>query len=157
MVGSGGGERGCPTSKLDKGMQQLLTLYLARSVARTQAALVAAAGSTILPAPLATSPAPQNLQSAEASRAGPNLEPPARKGQFMASSEESDCRGALQPGLLVKDRSGVRKRITHVAGDIVYWEYVTAPEGETQEHSTPYEEFADSHFVLPPGSSRGAA
>jgi hypothetical protein len=39
----------------------------------------------------------------------------------MSSSNESRCRGALQPGLLVKDRLGTRKRITRVQGDIIYW------------------------------------
>lgn len=76
----------------------------------------------------------------------------------MASSEEPDCRGALQPGLLVKDRLGVRKRITRVQDDMVYWEYVDEPVGASQDNSTPYEDFADSHFVLPQTSpSRGAA
>jgi hypothetical protein len=32
----------------------------------------------------------------------------------MSSSDDSRCRGALQPGLLVKDRMGTRKRITRV-------------------------------------------
>jgi hypothetical protein len=76
----------------------------------------------------------------------------------MASSEGSNCRGALRPGLLVKDRSGVRKRLTRVEDDTVYWEYVSSPSGDSQEHSTPYEDFADSHFVLPQlGPSQGAA
>lgn len=77
----------------------------------------------------------------------------------MSSSNESGCRGALQPGLLVKDRLGTRKRITRVQGDIIYWEYVNQPPaGEARDNSTPYEDFADSHFVLPqPSSPRGAA
>ena len=68
----------------------------------------------------------------------------------MSSGNESDCRGALQPGLLVRDRAGRRKRITRVEGDLVFWNYVepTSDSGEP-EHSMPYEEFADSHFVLP--------
>ena len=66
------------------------------------------------------------------------------------SSDESGCRGALQPGLLVKDRQGNRKRITRVEGDIIYWEYVNQPPpGAPRENSTHYEDFADSHFVLP--------
>jgi len=77
----------------------------------------------------------------------------------MSSSDESNCRGALQPGLLVKDRMGVRKRITRVRDDVVYWEYVNQlPEGGPRENATPYEDFADTHFVLPqPSSSPGAA
>ena len=74
----------------------------------------------------------------------------------MSSGKQPPCHGALQPGLLVKDRLGVRKRITRVEGDVVYWEYVNpAREGKPAENSTAYEEFADSHFVLPqPSSSR---
>jgi hypothetical protein len=70
-----------------------------------------------------------------------------------------ECRGALQPGLLVKDRLGARKRITRVENDLIYWEYVgQPPAGEPGQSSTTYEEFADSHFVLPqPSSSHGAA
>lgn len=76
----------------------------------------------------------------------------------MGSGDKSQCRGALQPGLLVKDRLGARKRITRVQDDTVYWEYVNQPAGAPQENSTPYEDFADSHFVLPqPRPSRGAA
>ena len=76
----------------------------------------------------------------------------------MGSSDESHCRGGLKPGLLVKDRLGARKRITRVQDDIVYWEYLNKPFGTSQENSTPYEDFADSHFVLPqPNPSRGAA
>lgn len=77
----------------------------------------------------------------------------------MSSSNDSGCRGALQPGFLVKDRGGARKRITRVEDDTVYWEYVNQPPtGAPRENSTPYEEFVDSHFVLPqPGSPRGAA
>ncbi|HKU23494.1 MAG TPA: hypothetical protein VJQ50_20955 [Terriglobales bacterium] len=78
---------------------------------------------------------------------------------MMNSSDESNCRGALQAGLLVKDRMGVRKRITRVQDDVVYWEYANQlPEGGPRENATPYEDFADTHFVLPqPSSSRGAA
>jgi hypothetical protein len=71
----------------------------------------------------------------------------------------SECRGALQSGLLVKDRLGTRKRITRVEQDTVYWEYVgEPPPGGPNKYSTSYDDFVDSHFVLPqPGSSRGAA
>jgi hypothetical protein len=77
----------------------------------------------------------------------------------MSSNDDSECRGALQPGLLVKDRLGVRKRITRVEQDTVYWEYVNQPTaGAPRGNSTSYDDFIDSHFVLPqPGSSRGAA
>ncbi len=77
----------------------------------------------------------------------------------MSSSDHPPCHGALLPGLLVKDRLGVRKRITRVQDDVVFWEYVNqAPGDQPQENSTAYEDFADSHFVLPqPGSTRGAA
>lgn len=77
----------------------------------------------------------------------------------MSGSEQTKCHGALQPGLLVKDRLGVHKRITRVQDDTIYWEYVgETPEGKPRENCTTYEEFADSHFVLPqPSSSRGAA
>ena len=77
----------------------------------------------------------------------------------MSGRDDSGCRGALQSGLLVKDRLGVRKRITRVQDDTVYWEYVgQPPAGAPREGSTSYDDFVDSHFVLPqPGSSRGAA
>lgn len=77
----------------------------------------------------------------------------------MSSSDDSGCRGALQPGLLVKDRLGARKRITRVEDDTVYWEYISQPPPDApRESSTSYDDFVDSHFVLPqPGSSRGAA
>lgn len=77
----------------------------------------------------------------------------------MGGNNESECRGALQPGLLVKDRQGTRKRITGVQDDTVYWEYVNQPPaGAPAQNSTPYEDFADSHFVLPQsGPSHGAA
>lgn len=75
----------------------------------------------------------------------------------MGNSDESECRGALQPGLLVKDRLGARKRITRVLDGTVYWQYVNhPPTSASPENSTPYEEFINSHFVLP-DSSRGAA
>lgn len=74
----------------------------------------------------------------------------------MNSSDHFPCRGALHPGQLVKDRLGARKRITRVEGETVYWEYVTSATATPGEHSTAYEEFVGSHFVLP-GSLRGAA
>jgi hypothetical protein len=44
----------------------------------------------------------------------------------------------LQPGLLVKDRLGARKRITRVQDDTVYWEYVNQPSaGAPRANSTP--------------------
>ena len=83
----------------------------------------------------------------------------ARTELNMSSSDHPPCHGALLPGLLVKDSLGVRKRIKRVQDDVIFWEYVNqAPEGQPQENSTAYEDFADSHFVLPqPGSTRGAA
>lgn len=89
-------------------------------------------------------------------------EAPARlhgRSENMSSSDHPPCHGALLPGLLVKDRLGVRKRITRVQDDVVFWEYVNqAPGDQLQENSTAYEDFADSHFVLPqPDSTRGAA
>ncbi|HLK33342.1 MAG TPA: hypothetical protein VKT29_09645 [Terriglobales bacterium] len=77
----------------------------------------------------------------------------------MNSSDSSQCHGGMQPGLLVKDRLGNRKRIVRVQDDVVFWTYAnSSPETDQTEHSTPYEEFADSHFVLPqPRPIRGAA
>lgn len=77
----------------------------------------------------------------------------------MSSSDQPGCRGVVQPCLLVKDLMGVRKRITRVQDDKVYWEYVNQPpQGEPREIPTPYEDFVDTHFVRPqPSSSRGAA
>ena len=76
----------------------------------------------------------------------------------MSSSNDSGCRGALQPGFLVKDRGGARKRITRVEDDTVYWEYVSQPPaGAARENTTAYDEFVDSHFVLPQPGSPGAA
>ncbi len=69
----------------------------------------------------------------------------------MPSRKESFCRTGLRPGMIVKDRAGLRKVVTRIEHDKVYWEYLnSAKESPRQrETSTPYEDFADSHFVTP--------
>lgn len=111
---------------------------------------------------MATSAEKASLQVNRSSDFGPapkHASRSLREGVTMSSSDDSGCRGALQPGLLVKDRLGARKRITRVEDDTVYWEYISQPPpGAPRESSTSYDDFVDSHFVLPqPGSSRGAA
>lgn len=71
----------------------------------------------------------------------------------MSSNNQPACHGALQSGLLVKDRLGVRKRVIRVEDEVVYREYVNPPaDARPGEHSTSYDDFVDSHFVLPPAS-----
>jgi hypothetical protein len=52
---------------------------------------------------------------------------------------------------VVRDNAGVRKRVLRTEGDTVFWEYVGGNNSaeQTEEHSTPFGEFADTHFVVP--------
>jgi hypothetical protein len=52
----------------------------------------------------------------------------------------------LQPGSVVKDRAGIRKRITRVDSDKVYWVY--ADRGDGRRHNAKYDRFIDTHFVV---------
>jgi hypothetical protein len=51
----------------------------------------------------------------------------------------------LQPGVVVKDKAGIRKRITRVDGDRVYWAY--ADRSDRRQHSADYDRFIDTHFI----------
>ena len=53
----------------------------------------------------------------------------------------------LQPGIVVKDRAGIRKRIIRVDRDKVYWIY--ADRSERRRHNADYERFIDTHFLVP--------
>jgi hypothetical protein len=53
----------------------------------------------------------------------------------------------LQPGVVVKDRAGILKRITRVDSEKVFWIY--ADRSEKRQHSADYERFIDTHFLVP--------
>jgi hypothetical protein len=53
----------------------------------------------------------------------------------------------LQPGVVVKDRAGIRKAITRIQGDKVYWVY--SDRSDRRQHAADYERFIDTHFVIP--------
>lgn len=53
----------------------------------------------------------------------------------------------LQPGVVVKDRAGIRKKITCVDSDSVYWVYADRSDG--RKHRVDYERFIDTHFLVP--------
>ena len=52
----------------------------------------------------------------------------------------------LQPGVVVKDRAGIRKAITRIEGEKVYWVY--SDRSDRRQHSADYERFIDTHFVI---------
>ncbi|HEV2115311.1 MAG TPA: hypothetical protein VGR48_04745 [Terriglobales bacterium] len=52
----------------------------------------------------------------------------------------------LQPGVVVKDRAGIRKAITRIQGDKVYWVY--SDRSDRRQHAADYERFIDTHFVI---------
>lgn len=52
----------------------------------------------------------------------------------------------LQPGVVVKDRAGIRKAITRIDGDKVYWVY--SDRSDRRQHAADYERFIDTHFVI---------
>jgi len=52
----------------------------------------------------------------------------------------------LQPGIVVKDGAGIRKTITRIEDDKVYWVY--ADRSERRQHSANYDRFIDTHFVI---------
>lgn len=52
----------------------------------------------------------------------------------------------LQPGVVVKDRAGIRKAITRINGDKVYWVY--SDRSDRRQHSADYERFIDTHFII---------
>ncbi len=56
------------------------------------------------------------------------------------------CPVRLTPGMVVKDKRGVRKVITGIDDTIIHWHYL-GPHEDQSEHATPYARFADSHFV----------
>jgi hypothetical protein len=53
--------------------------------------------------------------------------------------------------LVVRDKAGVRKRVLRTEDDTVFWEYAGGNSNaeRAEEHSTPFGEFADTHFVVP--------
>lgn len=53
----------------------------------------------------------------------------------------------LQLGVIVKDRAGLRKRITRLEGGKVFWIY--ADRSDKRQHSSDYERFIDTHFLVP--------
>lgn len=52
----------------------------------------------------------------------------------------------LQAGIVVKDRAGIRKMITRVDTDRVYWVY--ADRRNKRRHTVDYDRFIDTHFVV---------
>ena len=52
----------------------------------------------------------------------------------------------LQPGIVVKDRAGIRKRITRVESKRVYWKYAEC--SNQRQHVVDYDRFIDTHFVV---------
>ncbi len=52
----------------------------------------------------------------------------------------------LQPGVVVKDKAGIRKAITRIDGDKVYWVY--SGRSDRRQHAADYERFIDTHFVI---------
>ncbi|HKU21481.1 MAG TPA: hypothetical protein VJQ50_10745 [Terriglobales bacterium] len=52
----------------------------------------------------------------------------------------------LQPGVVVKDRAGIRKAITRIDGEKVYWVY--SDRSDRRQHSADYERFIDTHFII---------
>jgi hypothetical protein len=78
-------------------------------------------------------------------------------GRVTSQDEREDSPNALESGLIVRDRAGVHKRILRAEGETVFWEYVDQkPSAQQQEHSSPYAEFADSHFVVPQSRAKAA-
>lgn len=58
----------------------------------------------------------------------------------------------LQPGVVVKDRAGIRKAVTRIDGAKVYWIY--SDRSDRRQHSADYERFIDTHFIVPDGRAR---
>ncbi|HSB76370.1 MAG TPA: hypothetical protein VLC12_12020 [Terriglobales bacterium] len=58
----------------------------------------------------------------------------------------------LQPGVVVKDRAGIRKAITRIAGDKVYWIY--SDRSDRRQHAADYERFIDTHFIIADAGTR---
>lgn len=58
----------------------------------------------------------------------------------------------LQPGVVVKDRAGIRKAVTRIDGDKVYWVY--NDRSDRRQHSADYERFIDTHFIIADTSMR---
>ena len=55
----------------------------------------------------------------------------------------------LQPGVVVKDKAGIRKAITRIEGAKVYWVY--SDRSDRRQHSADYERFIDTHFIVVEG------
>ena len=52
----------------------------------------------------------------------------------------------LQPGAVVKDKAGIRKAVTRIDGDKVYWVY--SDRSERRQDAADYERFIDTHFII---------
>jgi hypothetical protein len=52
----------------------------------------------------------------------------------------------LQPGVVVKDKAGIRKAITRIDGAKVYWVY--SERSDRRQHAADYERFIDTHFRI---------
>ena len=52
----------------------------------------------------------------------------------------------LQPGVVVKDKAGIRKAVTRIEGAKVYWVY--SDRSDRRQHSADYERFIDTHFII---------
>ena len=50
-------------------------------------------------------------------------------------------------GLVVRDRLGIRKKITRVAQGRVYWKFIASG---NREYATEYEVFVGTHFTVAP-------
>ncbi len=57
----------------------------------------------------------------------------------------------LQPGVVVKDKAGIRKAITRIEGAKVYWVY--SDRSDRRQHSADYERFIDTHFIIAGGQT----
>ena len=55
----------------------------------------------------------------------------------------------LQPGVVVKDKAGIRKAVTRIEGAKVYWVY--SDRSDRRQHSADYERFIDTHFIVADG------
>lgn len=60
----------------------------------------------------------------------------------------------LQPGVVVKDKAGIRKAITRIEGNKVYWVY--SERIGPRQHVTEYERFIDTHFIIADTGARFA-
>jgi hypothetical protein len=53
-------------------------------------------------------------------------------------------------GMVVQNRSGVRKVVTRVSSSSVYWVHVVCGRESKREYETDYNTFINTHFVVAP-------